>query len=1011
MRRLALLVLLALPLFAEPRRFIVEFRQRPSALRLERDAGGLRIRRQFTRALNGVAIELKEGQSIDEIAALPWVAAIHADTPVEAFDANAAAVAPSRAVGVASGGEGVVVAVIDSGIDYNHPALGGGLGPGRKVIGGYDFVNNDEDPMDDYRHGTHVAGIIAAAGGEVAGVAPNVKLLAYKVLDHTGRGSMSDVIAAIERALDPNGDGDLADRAGVINLSLGAVGHPDDPTSRAVDNAVAAGVVVCVAAGNSGTFHSIGSPAGAASAITVGASNGENGVADFSSRGPATGNGAIKPDILAPGVEIRSTLPGGRYGLLSGTSMATPYVAGLAALLRGGHPDWTPARIKAALVSTALPIDGIEAMTQGSGVVSAARAFASDLPIEPTQINFGLNGSASSSWHASRTIVVRNESASARTIRLRAEGQSSAIAIAVAPEITLAPGQSREVEVAITTDGTLPGRPPTQSLSFGGAVVLEWDGGVVRVPWAFIRAARATVTYAGATPGVLWRIPSERYASWAQIGAEGFETLMEPGKYELAVFAQTAGDLRVILPGEQFVEGDVRIALSDADAPHEIRMDTFPDKSSSATTLYSIQARLAMSGVSLPLELNKKTLHASSFDDAYALLLTESYVDSEAHTIHVAQYPPLRSLTAGTVLRMLPGDFARQEVRVHAPSSLTGSKWIQIMPRDWPRRLEEFAPKPPESLFVTAQSEDWSATLFMTPESHDDAGSGVQLAVTTGVGPTPPLAMNTPVIRRNADGFFATRAFEAPPLPVLASGGEPLAFGDGVVHSYSFASISGNGIRGAFELEGARNEYRRRERGVMTYRVTDPATGAELSTGTVRAGVVNIPLSRTGRLRAELRTDDYQLAGRSGTATLALQFENTSTPASPPSITSLAILDGFGRHATDLAKNANGWLYFSAADHDQLQYRRIAEEATTVFFRMRGNNTWVQLTTVATGEEPGGVGTTYRVDLRDALRVEGEVELAIEVADEQGSTATWTVAPAFVVGPAETLPRRRSVRH
>ena len=1011
MRRLAVLLLLSFSLTAEPRRFIVEYREPPSALRLERDAGGLRVRHHFTRAFHGVAIELKPGQSIDAVAALPWVAAVHPDTAVEAFGGRAAGLTPSRPIHAASGGAGLVVAVIDSGIDYNHPALGGGLGPGRKVIGGYDFVNGDDDPMDDYRHGTHVAGIIAAAGGEVAGIAPNVRLLAYKVLDETGHGDTSDVIAAIERALDPNGDGDTSDHADIINLSLGGNGHPDDPASRAVDHAVAAGVVVCVAAGNTGEFHSIGSPAGAALAITVGASDGDSAIAEFSSRGPSTGNGAIKPDLVAPGVGIFSTVPGGQYAPLSGTSMATPYVAGLAALLREEHPDWTPARVKAALVATAAPFPSEETMTQGGGRVSPARAFASDLHVEPAQINFGLNGGTGPAWQASRTVMVRNESPAPRTLHSRIEGGSAAIAIAPIAGFTLAPGESREVVVSVAVDDTLLGRPPSRSLSFGGAVILEWDGGDVRIPWAFLRAARATVTYAGASPGVIWRIPATKYSSWARIGADGVETLMEPGTYELAVYAERDGDLRVIVPGERVVEADVRIDLSAADAPHEIRLDTFPAASSSATTLYSIQARLALRDVSVPLPLTQRVLHTSTFGDDAALLLTESYVDAPARTVHIAQHPPLRSVASDRIVRVVPGELTAQQVQIRLPASVTGTKHVQIMPRDWPRRVTEFAPQP-ESLTVSTQDDHWTMTLFMTPELHEDAGSGVQIAVRTGSESAGPIAMSTPVIRRNGNGFFATRAFEPQPQEVIGAGGTaPIVFGGTVVHGRASISVPASGLQGTFDLEGARGETRRAESGAMAWRVTDRASGAEVAAGALSAGSLFIPLPRRGAMRAEIRAKGWQLDGRIGDATLALEFDNSNGVATPPALTSLVVLDGAGRSATTLEKDGNGWLYFSAVDHDGLRGTPVVAAATEVFFRRRGTSAWVQLQPVATSEDREGTGTVFRAELRDALRVEGEIELAIEVADEEGSTTSWTVAPAFIVGPRDGSPRRRAVRH
>ncbi|HLC75470.1 MAG TPA: S8 family serine peptidase, partial [Candidatus Nanoarchaeia archaeon] len=137
-------------------------------------------------------------------------------------------------------GQGVAIGIIDTGVDYTHPDLGGCFGQGCKVVGGYDFVNNDHDPIDDHGHGTHVAATAAGKGdyngdnvrdaGEFWGVAPDAKIMAYKVLDASGSGTMAGVIAGINRA--------VSDHADIISLSLGGPGDPDDLVSRAIDNAV-----------------------------------------------------------------------------------------------------------------------------------------------------------------------------------------------------------------------------------------------------------------------------------------------------------------------------------------------------------------------------------------------------------------------------------------------------------------------------------------------------------------------------------------------------------------------------------------------------------------------------------------------------------------------------------------------------------------------------------------------------------------------------------------------------
>lgn len=275
-------------------------------------------------------------------------------------------------------GSGVTVAVIDTGIDYTHPDLGGCFGAGCRVKGGYDFVNVDSDPVDDNSHGTHCAGIIGANGGLV-GVAPGVEFLAVKVLDSGGSGYLSDIAAGVDWAV---GNG-----ADVISMSLGGQGQPNSPNDGKtaldiiVDAAVDHGVVVVVAAGNEGPGTGIvGTPAESENVISVGASDDKNTftvsddtVADFSCRGPSA-FGRFDPEVVAPGVDINSTVLSGGYDVYSGTSMATPHVAGAAALILDYNPNLTPTFIRAMLMHSAGNITG-HVFEKGAGIINVTKAI------------------------------------------------------------------------------------------------------------------------------------------------------------------------------------------------------------------------------------------------------------------------------------------------------------------------------------------------------------------------------------------------------------------------------------------------------------------------------------------------------------------------------------------------------------------------------------------------------------------------------------------------------------
>ncbi len=274
-------------------------------------------------------------------------------------------------------GKGVKVAVLDTGVNKNHPSLQ------ANVITQIDFTG--EGKGDFNGHGTHVACIIGCTTQPYVGVAPQVSLVDVKVLDAQGEGDSSTIIAGIDWAVSQD--------IPVISLSLGADTDCDgtDPLSVAVDAAYDQGVFPVVAAGNSGPMQqTVGTPGCANKAFTVGAINDYNQVALFSSRGP-TADGRVKPDIFAPGVAIISASLGDDYATLSGTSQATPFVSATAALLLDADSDLSPQELRDTLVKTAFPLPRAFVNTQDQGIVDALSANAHvagdeiTSPSEPTQ--------------------------------------------------------------------------------------------------------------------------------------------------------------------------------------------------------------------------------------------------------------------------------------------------------------------------------------------------------------------------------------------------------------------------------------------------------------------------------------------------------------------------------------------------------------------------------------------------------------------------------------------------
>lgn len=336
---------------------------------------------QFRYLLNGFSAEI-ESRYLTALTKHPDVLKIVEDYEVEmhqASDANQSISlinAPAMWASLDSQnrtitGKDVIIAIIDTGVDYNHPDLGGGFGEGFKVAKGYDFINNDPDPMDDNGHGTHVAGI-ASANGTMQGVAPDATIHAYKTLSRRGVGFSSITAAAIERAVDPDGDPLTDDGAHVINLSLGSRGGIDSPSSQAAEMAASLGVVVVSSAGNRGETGTVGAPANAPSAIAVGSASGSE--ADSFSTCQSPKNNHLKPEISAPGKDILSTTINASYKRKTGTSMSAPHIAGAVALLRQRFPDWDPSQIKRFLVNSSDYLSADQWFCMGSGLVNLAKA-------------------------------------------------------------------------------------------------------------------------------------------------------------------------------------------------------------------------------------------------------------------------------------------------------------------------------------------------------------------------------------------------------------------------------------------------------------------------------------------------------------------------------------------------------------------------------------------------------------------------------------------------------------
>ncbi|MEO3872621.1 S8 family serine peptidase [Nonomuraea sp. B12E4] len=361
-------------------------------------------------------------------------------------------------------GKDVTVAVLDSGLDTEHPDLKDAVTQERNF-------SDEPDMRDNVGHGTHVASIVAGRGETYRGVAPGASLAIGKVGGPAGP-TDSAILAGMEWAA-------VEVKAKVVNMSFG---NPDalelDPLEQAVNTlSEQTGTLFVAGAGNDAPNGRVLSPGSAEAALTVGAVDKQGLIADFSSPGPRVSDHAIKPDVTAPGVDITAAAVGGGYRVMSGTSMAAPHVAGAAAILAQRHPDWTGAQLKAALIGSAAPAEGATPYQQGAGLIDLTRVLKQQVVTKQANLwaPFPWNGTGERT--TTKTITYANSGDAPIDLDLSAQGEVLKLP---AGKVTVPARGEASVPLTIDATGKEPGDyPGTVTATSGDTTVRTLAGAYV----------------------------------------------------------------------------------------------------------------------------------------------------------------------------------------------------------------------------------------------------------------------------------------------------------------------------------------------------------------------------------------------------------------------------------------------------------------------------------------------------------------------------------------------------
>ncbi|MEV5610546.1 S8 family serine peptidase [Streptomyces sp. NPDC052225] len=477
-------------------------------------------------------------------------------------------------------GKGVKVAVLDTGYDPSHPDLASRVTESKSFIEG-------EEVADRHGHGTHVTSTVggsgAASDGKEKGVAPDATLAVGKVLDNEGSGSESQIIAGMEWAAK-----DI--KAKVVSMSLGSQEASDgtDPMAAAVNSlSQETGSLFVVAAGNAYGAYTIGSPGAADAALTVGAVDADDRRADFSSQGPRTGDNGLKPDVSAPGVDIlaaRSSLVdgSGAYTTMSGTSMATPHVAGVAALLAQEHPQWTGAQLKDALMSSSRQL-GEGAYEVGSGRVSVPDAIAAKVTATGSVDLGSYTWPYENNEPVSKKLTYTNSGDTDVELDLSVQGGSG---VAVLADSKLTVPAHGTAATTVTGDGAKAavGTDSGQIVaSSGGAVVAHTAYGLVKEDERYTLTVHVKDRSGAPTAAhlVYQQLAGGTDAVPVAVGDSGTVQLrLKPGTYDLSTFLDVPGS-----------HGPDSLGLALLAAP-EVVLDRDREVTLDGTKLRELAARL-----------------------------------------------------------------------------------------------------------------------------------------------------------------------------------------------------------------------------------------------------------------------------------------------------------------------------------------------------------------------------------------------------------------------------------
>ena len=994
-----------------------------------RRSGTTRILMEYQTAINAAAISTRRW-AISELTKLSYVKRITEDKPVKGDDVevNHQIGADSVALNLGLTGAGVRIGLLDSGVDYNQAELGGGLGQGHTIVGGFDFVNNDDDPMDDNGHGTEVCAVMA---GKTAGVAPDVSVFAYKVLDQNAQGMTSTVLAGMERALDPDNNPLTNDAVDIINLSLGGPGEPTDPLSQAVDNATQAGVLCIVAAGNNGpAFQSIGSPGCAGSALTVGACDQSDQVPSFSSRGPVSADFSLKPDIVAPGLQLKATTLGGGLAFFSGTSASAPVVSGAAALLKELHPTWSPATIKSALIGSAKN-DGADVWSEGSGRIDLLSATRKKIVAIPQSVSVGLDDLSQTSWTRSDTITIYNVSDSEQELLLENTGTpATGVSVTIsATNLQISPGGSTTFVVTAIVDNSQATIPSTTPPAVIGTIRISSPSDSIEIPWALGIGAYIDVrieTNLGLSQVYLVGLKGEyiELAPWDfAVNGNSYtdRVLLKPDIYEVVANLNDMWKNYFIVHDSVRVNPWATVVMQDTEAKYSVGTPARDENGNflDAEIVLTWNAKVCSkkSGYSFGVVYDSRSLAGQTDGITMVSQLTQDYV-LDYYYLSETNNPKFYSFAGSVspvqedhVVTLKSGDLMRHSIDFRVADSVQALKFIQFM--NFSSEVNAWGSYNPNGPLLQGQAhQEWYSTF--QPKSNFPYGGylfNFQLAFTAHGTPFNPDA-ETQLFRLPnrflGDDAIVRETFSYSDSAMMEIKHEDIVYGLGPRHYFGRmenaplrlkTKTNTNVGQGSTLFLNQLLDQTSPEN--LLYRLRDEQ-GSLLGSGLASSLFMQeqyqnsiyydkffgVNLSASGKYSLELIDTNSMVAMRRGTARVLLTTDTRLADPNPPSMIAFSILADTV-YTDTISPGKAATIEIQVTDD-------VALSQVSLSYQLENDTLWQSVPVQLNGNIYSGVTPSISSPVF--------VNMRLVATDASGNTLDYRAEPAFHVGPYSDRP-------